>query len=205
MDKLKEELIFWAKRLYFKGLSPATSGNISMKTKEGVLITASGACAGDLIKDEIVLIDDNGNPKIAARPSSERYMHLAIYEEREDIKAIVHSHCPYITAFAVNRTPIKEPILPEFIYQFEEIPIVKYETPSSIALADSVAKVFKKGHNVALMANHGVIVGAKDLKNCVYMLESIRTYAETYFGAMVLGGIQKLNKKQIEEIRKLRG
>ena len=99
MDKLKEDLIFWAKRLYFKGLSPATSGNISVKTKDGILITASGACAGDLIKDEIILIDDNGNPKIAARPSSERYMHLAIYEEREDIKAAL---CPFLKTFATE-------------------------------------------------------------------------------------------------------
>ena len=51
-------------------------------------------------------------------------MHIAIYDERDDINAVVHSHCPYITSFAVNGIPIKDPILPEFIYQFEEIPIV---------------------------------------------------------------------------------
>lgn len=205
MDKIKEELIFWAKRLYFKGLSPATSGNISVRVGNDVLITASGTCAGDLVKEEIVLIDANGNSKSGGNPSSEKFMHIAIYDERDDINAVVHSHCPYITSFAVNGIPIKDPILPEFIYQFEEIPIVKYETPSSIKLANNVAKMFKKGYSATLMENHGIIVGAKDLKTAVYMLESIRTYAETYFGAMVLGGVQKLNKKQIEEIRKLRG
>ena len=125
MDKLKEELIFWGKRLYFKGLSPATSGNISLRAGDNFLITASGTCAGDLVADEISLIDINGNLISGKKPSSEKFMHLAIYEERDDINAVVHSHCPYITAFAVNGIPIKDPILPEFIYQFEEIPIVK--------------------------------------------------------------------------------
>ena len=55
------------------------------------------------------------------------------------------------------------------------------------------------------MKNHGVIIAGADLRTCFMGLESVRAYAETYFGAMVLGGVQKLNAKQISEIKKLKG
>ena len=203
----KEELIYWAKRLYYRGLSPATSGNISVLSEDNkILISSSGSCLGDLVDEDIVTIDFQGNQlSKGKKPSGEKYLHSAIYEARADVEAVIHSHCPYITAFAVAGVPIKDAILPEFVYQFGEIPIAKYATPSSFELADNCLKYFKKGHNIVLMKNHGVIIAGPDLRTCFMGLESVRAYAETYFGAMVLGGVQKLNAKQISDINKLKG
>ncbi len=201
----KEEIKYWAKRLYDKGLSPATTGNISVKTERGILVTASGSALGDLAADDIVLVDFEGNLlEGGKKASSEKYMHLDIYQEREDISAIIHSHCPYITAFAVANQPIEAPILAEFVFHFDKVPLVPYATPSGFKLAETTSKPFKKGYNTVLMANHGVVTGAASLKECFYNLEALRAYCETYFGAQVLGGAKKLNTKEVEEIKKLK-
>lgn len=203
MENLKDEIIYWSKRLYEKGMSPSTSGNVSVKADKNILITASGTCLNDLNNDDIVLIDYNanligGNKK----PSSEKIMHTEIYTKRDDINAIIHCHCPMITAFAVANTPINKPILPEFILQYGEIPVVPYFCPSSIELAEVVGEYFEN-YSAVLMQNHGVVVGADSLKNAFYALESIRAYAETYFAAEVLGGAKQLSKKDIAEIKNL--
>ena len=199
----KNDILYWSKRLYQKGMSPAKSGNISLKVKEGILISASGTCLNDMDENDIVLIDYDGNLKEGnKKPSSEKIMHSEIYTQRDDINAIIHCHCPVITAFAVAGQPIKKPILPDFALMYDEIPLIPFYCPSSIELATKVGECFKT-HNVALLKNHGVVIGSDTLQNAFYELESIRCYIETYFGAEVLGGAKALNKKAVNEIRKI--
>lgn len=200
----KKDILYWAKRLYQKNMSPGTSGNISVRTPEGILISASGVCLNDMDENDIVLIDFDGNLiQGQKKPSSEKFLHAQIYETRDDINAIIHSHCPYITAFACAGKTINEPLLPEFVFYFDKIPLAPYGLPSSLQLADDTAKCFLNS-DVVLMQNHGVIAGSNSLQHAFYNLESLRAYAETYFASQVLGGHKVLNKKQVEEIRKLK-
>ncbi len=199
----KEEILYWSKRLYQKGMSPSTSGNVSVKTKEGILISASGVCLNDMDENDIVLMDYNGN-LIGGnkKPSSEKIMHSEIYTRRDDINAVIHCHCPLITAFAVAGKPMDKPILPDFSLVFGYVPIMPYYCPSSIELATYVGEYFDK-YSALLLKNHGVVIGADSLQNAFYQLELLRSYAETYFGAEVLGGIKTLSKKDIAEINQL--
>lgn len=199
----KNDILYWSKRLYQKGMSPATSGNISVKTKEGILISASGTCLNDMDENDIVLIDYNGNIKEGnKKPSSEKIMHSAIYTQRDDINAVIHCHCPVITAFAVAGIKISKPILPDFALLYDEIPIVPFYCPSSVELADTVGKYFEK-YDVVLLKNHGVVIGADTLQHAFYQLESIRAYCEIYFGAEVLGGAKSILKKDVAQIKKI--
>ncbi|MBQ8635578.1 class II aldolase/adducin family protein [bacterium] len=200
---LKNDIIYWSKRLYQKGMSPSTSGNISIRTKEGIYISASGTCLNDLSEENIVLIDYEGNIKEGnQKPSSEKIMHSEIYTRRDDINAIIHCHCPLITAFAVAGIAMNKPILPDFALFYDEIPLIPYYCPSSIDLAVAAGKCFEK-NNVALLKNHGIILGDSNLQNAFYKLELIRAYVETYFGAEVLGGAKSIPKKGVAEIKKL--
>lgn len=199
----KNDILYWSKRLYQKGMSPATSGNISTKTKKGILISASGTCLNDMDENDVVLIDYEGNIKEGnKKPSSEKDMHCSIYTQRDDINAIIHCHCPVITAFAVAGVEITKPILPDFALLYDKVPIVPYYCPSSIELADVVGKYFEK-YNVVLLKNHGVVMGSDTLQNAFYALEALRAYCETYFGAEVLGGAKPIAKKEIAKIKKL--
>lgn len=200
----KKDILYWSKRLYQKGLSPATSGNISVRTPNGILISSSGVCLNDMDEDDIVLIDYDGNLLEGdKKPSSEKFLHTQIYELRDDICAIIHSHCPYITAFACSNKAMSEPIMPEFVFNFDKIPTAPYVLPSSIQLAVETAHYFR-GSDVVLMQNHGVVAGSNSLQSAFYNIEALKAYAETYFGAQVLGGHRALTKKQINEIRNLK-
>lgn len=199
----KNDILYWSKRLYQKGMSPSVSGNISVKVKNGIYISASGTCLNDMDENDIVLIDYNGNILEGnKKPSSEKIMHSAIYTQRDDINAIIHCHCPVITAFAVAGVEITKAILPDFAMAYDKIPLVPYYCPSSVELADEVGKYFEK-HNVVLLKNHGVVLGSDTLQNAFYALESLRAYCETYFGAEVLGGARAISKKEVLKIRNL--
>ena len=201
----KSDILYWSKRLYQKGMSPATSGNVSIKVKEGILISASGTCLNDMSEDDIVLIDYNGNTlQGSKKPSSEKIMHSEIYTKRDDINAVIHCHCPVLTAFAVANVPMKKQILPDFALVYGEVPIIPYYCPSSIELAEQVGKYFES-YDAVLLKNHGVVLGANTLQNAFYGLEMLRAYAETYFGAEVLGGVKCISKKAVEEIYKVYG
>lgn len=201
----KDDLIYWGKRTYDKGLSPAVSGNIScIDDDNNILITSTGTCAGDLTYDNISKINfkgellDNGG-----KPSSEKNMHIKIYEKRPDIKAIIHSHSPEITAFAAAGMEINEVIMPEFAYYFGSIPLSKYFLPSSNELAEHISNMLTD-KNAVLMRNHGIVVAGENLKQAFYSLESIQAYCSVYLNVKILGKIKTLTKKQIKEIEKLK-
>lgn len=204
MEKTKQDILYWSKRLYQKGFMPATSGNVSVKKDGKIIISRSGCCSADMTEDDLVLMDLNGNPlEQGKKPSSEKLLHVYIYEIRSDIKAIVHSHCPYITAFAATHKEIDKHFLADFTYEFDKIPVAPYYLPSSIELAQKTSDYFDK-YSCVLMANHGVVIGSDSVQNCFYKLESIKNYIETYFAAEMLGGAKEFNKKQIKEIKSLR-
>ena len=203
-EELKSKIIEYGKKLSQKNMSPATSGNISARFEDKILITASGTCLSELSFDDIVLIDENANVVEGnKKPSSEKNLHIAIYQIRPDINAIVHCHSPYISAFAVCRIPLSKPIISENVFYFGEIPVADYALPGSNKLVENTAKYFEK-HNAVLLANHGIIIGGTDLKNAYYLTETAETYAQIYLNSLLLGGPKELSKKEIEEIYTLR-
>lgn len=202
--KSKKEIIKYGKKLGKKNMTPATSGNISVRFEENVLISASGTCLADLSEDEIVLIDKDSNVIEGTRKaSSEKNLHNAIYQLRPDINAIVHCHSPYVSAFAVCQIPLSKPIISENVFYFGEIPVADYALPGSQKLVDNTAHLFEK-HDAVLLSNHGIVIGAKDLKNAYYLMETAETFAQIYLNSMLLGGAKELCKEDIDEIHELK-
>lgn len=200
----KKEIIKYGKKLGEKNMTPATSGNISVRFGENVLISASGTCLSDLSEDEIVLIDKNSTVIDGAKKaSSEKNLHNAIYTLRPDINAIIHCHSPYVSAFAVCHIPLSKPIISENVFYFGEIPVADYALPGSEKLVENTAKYFTK-HNAVLLANHGIVIGATDLKNAYYLMETAETFAQIYLNSMLLGGAKDLCEKDIKEIYQLK-
>ena len=97
---------------------------------------------------------------------------------------------------------MEKTILPDFALLFEKVRLVPYYCPSTKELAQAVKEIFKTD-DVALLKNHGIILGADNLKNTYYKLESLRAYAQTYLFAQILGGAKSISKKSIEEIKKI--
>lgn len=200
---LKKEICKTGTSLYNKGLSTGISGNISIKFNDNILITPSGCCLGDMEEHDIAVIDVYGNHLEGQKPSSEKIMHLEIYKLRPDLKAVVHVHSPKATAFAVAGVPLNRPTLAELIVTLGDVPVAEYATPSSLELAKIVAGYFVNNDNV-LMANHGFVSGGKNLKEALYKVETLESYAEIMLWTKVLGNANELSKESIEELIKIR-
>jgi L-fuculose-phosphate aldolase len=200
---VKEKIIEIGKRLYLKNLTVGTSGNISIKTDEGIYITASGTALGNLSKEGIVLIDSEGKEIGAGKASSEKMLHVEIYKKRPDIKAIIHTHPAYLTTFASCHKTLNEPIMSENILYFEEIPVAEYAMPSSMELVHNTVKYLDK-HDVVMMANHGAIACAKDIETAFLKMETAEYYAQVTVNTHILGGAKCLSKKDVQDLINLK-
>lgn len=204
ITEAKKLIINTGKKLGEKNMSPATSGNISIRVDNNILITGSGTCLYELTEEDIVLMDTEGNViEGNKKPSSEKHLHAKIYQMRNDLNAIVHCHSPYASTFAVCHKPLSRPIISENVFYFGEIPLADYAMPSSDKLVENTAKFFDV-HDAVLMANHGIIVGGKDLKDAYYKTETAEVYAQIYLQSLMLGSPVDLSRQEIEEIYELR-
>lgn len=209
LEQLKSEIIKYGNIIDSKGFSPGTSGNISTRYEDKIIITASNSSNGNLDYDDLILIDFAGNiiegkKKAQKRASSEKMLHVEFYKKRPDINAIIHVHPPFLSSFAAARRSLEEPVMAENVYYFGKIPLADYALPSSKKLVDNTAKYFDK-YNAVLMANHGFIVGDIDLAQAYLKLELAESYAQVVLNAKLLGGAVLLNKNEVAEIEALKG
>ena len=130
-------------------------------------------------------------------------MHLKVYKTRPDITAIIHCHSPFLTAFAACRKELSAPIVAENILYFGKIPVADYAMPSSQELVENTAKMFSDFDTV-LMANHGVIAGANNIRNAFFKIETAETYAKTYIYSKLIGEQVLLDGKDITDLEVLR-
>ena len=199
----KKDIIEIGKSLYNKDLTVGTSGNISIKTDNGILITASGSALGFLAQEDIVLIDFEGQEFGNKKASSEKMLHVEIYKQRSDVKAIIHTHPEYLTSFAVCHKALNAPIMSENIIYFEDIPVAEYAMPSSKQLVENTVK-YLKNRDVVMMANHGVIAVGKDLTEAYLKLETAEYYAKVAINTQIIGNPQELSEKDVQDLINLK-
>lgn len=201
---MKKAIIKFGKMLYDKDLTSATSGNISIKQGNHIFITGTGTALGLLEEKDIVEIDMQGNElNDNKKASSEKFMHVAIYNKRPDINAIIHCHAPFTTAFAACRQELSAPITAENILYFDKIPVADYAMPSSEELVQNTAKWFEM-YDTVLMANHGIVAGADNILNAFYKIETAENYAKTFIYSKIIGSQQSLSAKDIQNLKKLK-
>lgn len=204
LNDIKNEIIKYGDIIDSKGFSPGTSGNISVRYDDKIVITASGTSNGNLCYEDLSVIDFNGEiVEGVKKASSEKLLHIEFYKKRPDIKAIIHVHPTFLSSFAAVRKGLEEPVMAENVYYFGKIPLAEYALPSSTKLVNNTAKYFDN-YNAVLMANHGFIVGDIDLEQAYLKLELAESYAQIVFNATLLGGPVLLTSNEVEEIEKLK-
>ena len=205
LDDFKNQVIKYGDIIDSKGFSPGTSGNISLRIEDKILITSSGSSNGNLGYEDLTLIDFSGNVLDGGKKaSSEKMLHVEFYKKRPDVNAIIHVHPPFLSSFAAARKGLEEPVMAENVYYFGKIPLANYALPSSTALVEKTAKFFDE-YNAVLMANHGFIVGDVDLEQAYLKLELAESYAQVVLNAKLLGGAVLLSEKEVAEINALKG
>ena len=164
---MKAELIEYYKRAYNDGLMKGTSGNASIidRDNEIIIITPSSLDHSILSEDDIVEIDMEGNVlKGEQKPSSEWRMHLEIYKKCKHANAILHSHSPFATAYAVMNKEIPF-ILAEMGYWTDgAIPVSKFAKMGSLELGQNAAETLMN-RRTCLLQNHGVLAIGENIKD----------------------------------------
>lgn len=185
--------------LYARGLSRGTSGNVSARYEDGMLITASGVHLEDLALEDVVFVAADGEVSGKRRPSSEAPMHAAIYAARGDVGGIVHCHSRFATILACARRS-----LPPLHYMVgvtgrNEVPCVGYATFGSAALAHHVVRGLDGG-KACLMANHGQVAVGRTLREALAIAEEVEEQAAVYVGALQIGGPTLLDESEMAAV-----
>lgn len=204
--QLRRDLCEIGRRMWMQGLVAATDGNFSVRLSEDrLLATPTGVNKGFMSPDEIVKIDLGGQPVEGfTRPSSEIKMHLAIYERRPDVCAVVHGHPPTATGFAAARVPVPTEILTEAHTFLGPVAMVEYATPGSTSLPQALARHVKE-HNLFLLANHGAVAVGSDLFQASYRMEALEQSAKIAITARLLGGAQSIEQGELAKLQHIRG
>ena len=203
-SKLVKEIIKYGKLCGEKNFTPGYSGNISAKYKDGILITTSGSSNGYLTSKDIVYTNKSGQAlEKGKKPSSEKFLHLAIYEKRPEVNYVIHVHAPYLSTFASCGLDLMEPIMAENVYYFGGIPLAKYALPSSQELVDNTVRFFDK-YDAVLMENHGFVIASKTINDAYQKLELAESYAQVVLNTKTLGGAKLLTDEETQAILNLR-
>src|SRR2546428_14025495 len=200
----RRDLIRICHLMYERSYVVSSDGNVSVRLDDGrILATPTMTCKGRMTDDLIAVTDLEGRQLNDSRASSELAMHLLIYRERPDVKAVCHAHPPHGTAFAVAGLAIDQPILSEVILTLGCVPLAEYGTPSTDELSDAMRPLVKH-HNALLMANHGAVAYGNDLWQAWDRLETLEHTAKIAILSRVLGGSRNLSPDAIEKLINVR-
>jgi len=177
---LREAIVERGKSLYDRGYAHGSSGNLSARTDDGILVTPTGSSLGRLDPARIAKVAANGVHLSGDPPSKEAFLHLAMYAERPGANAIVHLHCTCAVAISclVHADPrnVLPPLTAYQVMRVGTLPLVPYYRPGDRALAEAVRRLAAT-HRAVLLANHGPVVSGKSLDDAVDSAEELEQTA----------------------------
>jgi ribulose-5-phosphate 4-epimerase/fuculose-1-phosphate aldolase len=169
--------------LHQRGLAHGSSGNLSVRLDDGILISPTNSCLGRLDPQRISKIAPDGRLLSGDPPSKEAFLHLAMYEERPGARAIVHLHSTHCVAVSclchADPSSVLPPITAYFVMRIGKLPLIEYFPPGDLALADAV-RAKARAHHAVLLANHGPVVAGKSLDDAVYNAEELEETAKLF-------------------------
>jgi len=203
-ESLRQDVAYFMRRAYERGLTTSTGGNISTRLGSYMYITCSGKDKSSLSSCDIAKVNietgDNLTPEL--KLSIESDMHRLIYINRKDVNAIMHSHPTYSCLFSASDNEIDTTLIAESWYLLDKVKTIPYERMGTKALAVKVSEAMKEG-SAALLANHGAITLGKNLLAAFDRMECLEQSARmSLFSALV--NAKGLDEKSLNELTKMR-
>lgn len=194
---MESNIVNFMRRLCNSNLTTSLGGNISCRTNDGkIVITPSGIDKAFLTRNELVVLDMQGNVISGKnKPSMEYMMHVAVYNMREDINAVIHAHPHFSTIFSTSDVDINLNFTAEACKNIKSIGIAQYKMMGTMELAQEVANKIEE-NNVVLMKNHGVLTVGRDLLEAFYRMEVLEQAACMTYHSLIL----KMNELPISDI-----
>ena len=195
-DAVRHSIVDACRQVNALGINQGTSGNISVRWRDRLLITPSGLPYERMTRADIVPMNLDGSYELTQKPSSEWRFHCDIMKARADIGAIVHAHPIYATAFAICRKDI-----PAVHYMIAAAggPTIRcggYASYGTAELSD-IALAALEGRNACLLANHGMIATGSDLEKAMWLAVEVETLCRQYAAALQIGTPHILSDEEI--------
>ena len=179
----REAICAIGQSIFARGLTAGSSGNISVRTDEGWLMTLTNASLGRLDPARLSKLDRDGRLLSGDPPTKESFLHRVMYEERPATGAVVHLHSTHSVAVSclaeIDPADVLPPITAYYVMRVGRLPLVPYFRPGDLALAEAV-RGFAGKHHAVLLANHGPVVAGSTLDAAVNAIEELEETAKLY-------------------------
>jgi len=183
-----DQIVMMMERIYRYGMTTTSGGNLSIVDENGDMwITPAGVDKGELTRQDIVCVKADGTIVGKHRPSSEFPFHKLIYEQRPDLKAVLHAHPPALIAFSIVRQIPNVAMLPHDYRVCGTVGMAPYGLPGSMELGNNIAQVFSTGINTVMLENHGVVVGGETMFEAFQRFETLEYCARLEINARRIG------------------
>ncbi len=198
---LKKQMCEIGHRMWLRGFCGGNEGNISTRMPgDRILCTPTAMSKGFMTPGDLCIVDIEGKQLSGTRrTTTEILMHLFIYRNRPDVTAVIHTHAPHATAFAIAGIDLPTCIHPEAEVFLGPVKTAPYVTPGDTRLGESLAPYVADSSTI-LLGNHGTVSFAKDLEIAFYKLEIIDAYARMLILARQLGRIQPISEEYMREL-----
>jgi L-fuculose-phosphate aldolase len=196
----RQAIIDACRRMNALGINQGTSGNISVRHGDGLLITPTSVPYESMTPEQIAFMDMNGAVADGQRPSSEWRFHLDILRARGEVQAVVHAHPAYCTILAImglDIPPIHYMIAAAGGPNIRCAPYATYGTPE---LSIHAVKALE-GRFACLLGHHGMIAVGPSLGKAMWLAVEVETLARQYHGCLQIGKPPLLSVEEIERVR----
>ena len=200
--KLRDDICAIGESIFARGLTAGSSGNVSVKTEDGWLMTPTGSSLGRLDPARLSKLGPDGRLVSGDPPTKENFLHRVMYAERPKTGAVVHLHSTHSVAVSclaeINPEDVLPPITAYYVMRVGRLPLVPYFRPGDFDLAEAV-RGFAGEHHAVLLANHGPVVAGSDLDAAVNAIEELEETAKLY---LLLRGAETryLTAAQVKEL-----
>jgi L-fuculose-phosphate aldolase len=196
----RQAIIDACRRMNALGINQGTSGNISVRHGDGLLVTPTSVPYEAMTPDQIVLMAMDGSHAPHQKPSSEWRFHLDILKARDDVNAVVHAHPTYCTILAIMGRDI-----PPVHYMIaaaggDSIRCAPYATFGTAELSEHALRALEV-RLACLLDHHGMIAIGKTLDKAMWLAVEVETLARQYHGCLQIGTPPLLSSAEIERVR----
>jgi L-fuculose-phosphate aldolase len=199
--RLRKALCEIGRLAYAKGYIVGADGNLSARLADGtLLITPAGAMKGFLEPHHLARIDMRGEV-VDGGPSAstERAIHLVVYAERPEMRAVVHAHPPHAVALSIAGIDLSAPFIPEIIVTIGGIPTAPFGTPGTPELPESIRAIVRCSDTV-IMKNHGSLTMGTNLLDAFKKLDMVEHTAKILWLARCVGHVEPLARENVEKL-----